>query len=41
MLGLCWDKTYSAMKNHNERDENGDNNRNKDENDNGNVASRL
>ena len=41
MLGLCCDKTYCAMENHDNRDDNGDNNGNKDINDNGTAASGL
>ena len=41
MLGLCYNKTYGTMKNHNNGYDSGYNNRNKDVNDNDNDASGL
>ena len=39
MLGLCCEETYSAMKNYDDRDDDGDNVENEDENNDNNAAS--
>ena len=38
MIGVCCDKTYGAMTNHYNEDDNGDNNGNEDENDDDNAT---